>query len=142
MNLVQSNFYQKGNIRVQSHSKRYAGPKIQYQPEYCRTAKQQKRECKFYKCLKEGKYEEVYTKTKALHKECPICFEEMEPPTKILQCSKGHLLCENCYKKVTEPTKTCPFYKRDVASNSVRNRALEELIENEAKTDVGAASQN
>lgn len=101
---------------------------------------QQKRECEFYKkCLEEGRYDEII---KELNKECPICFEEMLPFTKIFQCSQGHLLCENCYKKVIESTKTCPFCKRDVASNPIRNRALEEAIENEARRDVGAASRN
>ena len=101
---------------------------------------QQKRECEFYKkCLEEGRYDEII---KELNKECPICFEEMLPFIKIFQCSQGHLLCENCYKKVIESTKTCPFCKRDVASNPIRNRALEEAIENEARRDVRAASRN
>ena len=26
--------------------------------------------------------------------ECPICFEEMCPPTKIFQCGQGHVVCE------------------------------------------------
>ena len=101
---------------------------------------QQKRECEFYKkCLEEGRYDEII---KELNKDCPICFEEMQPFTKIFQCPQGHLLCENCYKKVIESTKTFPFCKRDVASIPIRNRALEEAIENEARRDVGAASRN
>ena len=101
---------------------------------------QQKRECEFYKkCLEEGKYDEII---KELNKECPICFEEMQPPTQIFQCSQGHLLCENCFKKVGESTKTCPFCKRDIASNPIRNRALEEAIENEARRNVGNGSRN
>ena len=28
--------------------------------------------------------------------ECPICFEELRPPVKIIQCLKGHKLCEPC----------------------------------------------
>ena len=101
---------------------------------------QQKREYEFYKkYFEEGKYDELI---KELNKECPICFEEMQPPTKIFQCSQGHLLCENCFQKVSESTKTCPFCKRDVASNPIRNRALEEAIENEAKRDVEAAWRN
>ena len=104
---------------------------------------QQKREYKFYKkCLKERKYGKVYTTIKGLSKECPICFEEMQPPTKIFQCSQGHFFCENCYKKVTESTKTCPFCKRDVASNPITNRALDKVIETEARTEVGAGSEN
>ena len=105
-----------------------------------RNYEQQKRECEFYKkCLKEGRYDEII---KELNKECPICFQEMHPLTKIFQCSQGHLLCENCFQKVIESTKTCPFCKRDVASNPIRNRALEEAIKNEARRNVGAASRN
>ena len=101
---------------------------------------QQKLECEFYKkCFEDGKYDEII---KELNKECPICFEEMRTPTKIFQCSQGHLLCENCFKKVGESTKTCPFCKRDVASNPIRNRALEEAIENETRRYVDDASIN
>ena len=101
---------------------------------------QQKQECEFYKeCLEEGKYDKII---KDLNKECPICFKEMQPPTKIFQCSLGHWLCENCFKKVSESKKTSPFCKKDVASNPVRSRALEEAIENEARRDVAAASRN
>jgi len=28
--------------------------------------------------------------------ECPVCLEEMIPPTRIFQCRNGHLLCETC----------------------------------------------
>ena len=57
---------------------------------------QQKQEYEFYKkCLEEGKYDKII---KGLNKECPICLEEMQPPTKTFQCSQGHLLCENCFK--------------------------------------------
>eukprot|EP00092_Neocalanus_flemingeri_P027979 GFUD01030376.1.p1 GENE.GFUD01030376.1~~GFUD01030376.1.p1 ORF type:complete len:248 (+),score=63.89 GFUD01030376.1:55-798(+) len=28
--------------------------------------------------------------------ECPICFEEMKPPVRIVQCRSGHLLCQQC----------------------------------------------
>ena len=100
----------------------------------------QKQECKFYnKCFQEGKYDEII---KDLNKECPICFEEMLTPMKIFQCSQGHLLCENCFKKVSDSTKVCPFCKRDVVTTTIRNRALEEAIENEARKDMGTASRN
>ena len=72
----------------------------------------QKREYEFYnKCFEEGKWEEII---KELNRECPICFEEMLTPIKIFQCSQGHLLCENCFNKVSDSTKVCPFCKRDV----------------------------
>jgi len=28
--------------------------------------------------------------------ECPVCLEEMVPPTRIFQCRNGHLICETC----------------------------------------------
>ena len=100
----------------------------------------QKTEYDFYnKCFQEGKYDEII---KELNKECPICFEEMLTPRKIFQCSQGHLLCENCFKKVSDSTKVCPFCKTDVVTTPIRNRALEEAIENEARKDIGAPSRN
>ena len=100
----------------------------------------QKQEYKFYeKCFQEGKHDEII---KDLNKECPICFEEMLTPIKIFQCSQGHLLCEICFKKVSESTKVCPFCKRDVVTTPIRNRALEEAIENEARKDMGATRRN
>ena len=79
---------------------------------------------------------------KKLNKECPICFEQMLTPINIFQCSQGHLLCENCFKRVSDSTKVCPFCKRDVVTAPIRNRALEEAIENESRKDMAAASRN
>jgi len=31
--------------------------------------------------------------------ECPVCIEKLMPPTRILQCSNGHLICEDCVSK-------------------------------------------
>ena len=28
--------------------------------------------------------------------ECQVCFEKMMPPTRIMQCSNGHLICKKC----------------------------------------------
>ena len=101
---------------------------------------QQYRKCKFYKkCLEKGRSDEIM---KELKKECSSCFEEMQPPIKIFQCSQEHLHYENCFKEVNESRKTCPFCKRDLASNPIRNRALEEAIENEARRDMGSKSRN
>ena len=100
----------------------------------------QKREYEFYeKCFQEGNFNVII---KDLNKECPICFEEMLPPKKIFQCSQGHLLCDICFKKVSESTKVCPFCKRDVVTTPIRNRALEEAIENEARNDIRTLSRN
>jgi hypothetical protein len=32
--------------------------------------------------------------------ECPVCMEEMAPPTRIFQCGTGHLLCGVCRPKI------------------------------------------
>merc|ERR1719369_864509 len=40
--------------------------------------------------------------------ECPVCLEEMCPPTSIWQCSTGHVLCQTCRYKV----KTCPSCRK------------------------------
>jgi len=38
--------------------------------------------------------------------ECPICFEELRPPLRIVQCLRGHKICEPCSKK--EAVVSCP----------------------------------
>ena len=38
--------------------------------------------------------------------ECLICMEEMSPPTKIVQCLKGHKICEPCSQR--EEVMFCP----------------------------------
>jgi len=43
--------------------------------------------------------------------ECPICFEDLKPPTKILQCQLGHLICQNCRNK--PEVLICPTCKRE-----------------------------
>jgi len=54
--------------------------------------------------------------------ECPICFEEMKPPTEIWQCDGGHALCGNCKKQSL--TKKCPTCTKDIRG---RNRPMENL---------------
>ena len=29
--------------------------------------------------------------------ECPICMQDMAPPTRIIQCQMGHKVCEPCH---------------------------------------------
>merc|ERR1719397_873114 len=38
--------------------------------------------------------------------ECLICMEEMSPPTRIVQCLKGHKICEPCSQR--EEGMFCP----------------------------------
>ena len=39
--------------------------------------------------------------------ECIICLEELRPPLRIVQCLKGHKLCEPCSEK--EGVVSCPL---------------------------------
>ena len=39
--------------------------------------------------------------------ECVICLEELRPPLRIVQCIKGHKICEPCSKR-EEEVKACP----------------------------------
>eukprot|EP00095_Tigriopus_kingsejongensis_P011205 maker-scaffold263_size232787-snap-gene-1.25 protein:Tk11205 transcript:maker-scaffold263_size232787-snap-gene-1.25-mRNA-1 annotation:"ankyrin repeat-containing" len=55
--------------------------------------------------------------------ECPVCLEEMTPPTPIFSCSNAHLFCGRC--NILE-LKTCPKCREDfVQSRPVRNRLAE-----------------
>ena len=105
-----------------------------------RDYEKQKREYEIYnKRFQEGKYDEII---KELNKECPICCEDMLTPIKIFQCSEDHLLCEKCFKNVSDSNKVCPFCERDIVTTPIRNRALEEIIENETRNDMRTASRN
>lgn len=54
--------------------------------------------------------------------ECPICFEDMEPPKEIWQCEGGHTICGTCKDQPT--IKNCPTCSRAIGG---RNRAMENL---------------
>lgn len=51
--------------------------------------------------------------------ECPVCFNYMAPP--ILQCTKGHSICESCRGRLRQ----CPLCASEFAE--ARNLALEAL---------------
>ena len=41
--------------------------------------------------------------------ECPICLQDMAPPTRIIQCKVGHKLCESCYDALMKSgRRNCP----------------------------------
>jgi len=42
--------------------------------------------------------------------ECPICFDEMKPPTRIAQCMSGHLICLKCRER--PEISSCPTCKK------------------------------
>lgn len=58
--------------------------------------------------------------------ECPVCYDEMAPPTRIFQCSNGHLLCEAC--KCHQEVRSCPTCRVPLGPTSLlRNIPLEKL---------------
>ena len=93
-----------------------------------------------YEFLREGQHDEILEKIRELSRDCPVCFSEMLLPIKIFQCSEGHLICENCVKKIIESTQICLFCREDMVSSPIRNRALEEVMENESRQDIGAVN--
>jgi len=55
--------------------------------------------------------------------ECPVCFDSMKPPTKILQCVNGHLVCVECARKVEKFI--CPTCKQEFSG---RATAMEQFL--------------
>ena len=54
--------------------------------------------------------------------ECPVCLEEMSPPTRIHQCQEGHVLCGRC---ADNPSITCcPSCRGEMSGRAV---AMEKL---------------
>eukprot|EP00092_Neocalanus_flemingeri_P002181 GFUD01002321.1.p1 GENE.GFUD01002321.1~~GFUD01002321.1.p1 ORF type:complete len:259 (-),score=63.64 GFUD01002321.1:341-1117(-) len=60
--------------------------------------------------------------------ECPICFEEMKPPTRIIQCRSGHLICQKC--KERPQVVICPTCKQEFTGRAIG-------MENYLKTILG-----
>jgi hypothetical protein len=44
----------------------------------------------------------IPTKKPSPAMECPICLEDMPPPTQIFNCPNGHLVCGECKEKVAK----------------------------------------
>jgi len=58
--------------------------------------------------------------------ECPVCYEVMSPPSRIFQCSNGHLICEQC--KQRQEIRSCPTCRVPLGPSSLlRNIPLEKL---------------
>jgi len=53
---------------------------------------------------------------------CPVCLEEMVPPTRIFQCGNGHLVCETC-KNGLRPC-ICPECRQDIIGRATAMEAL------------------
>ena len=49
--------------------------------------------------------------------ECPVCLEEMRPPTRIWQCGSGHPVCDTC---IRSPRVTCcPTCRQKIVGRNV-----------------------
>ncbi len=56
---------------------------------------------------------------------CPICFEEMIPPSKkVMCCSNGHPICSDCDSKI----EACPVCREALGKKRQRNLFAERLI--------------
>ena len=53
--------------------------------------------------------------------ECPVCMENMTPPTRIYNCPNGHLVCAACKPKVS----LCTICRKDYMG---RATAMEQLL--------------
>merc|ERR1712172_159417 len=54
--------------------------------------------------------------------ECPVCLEEMAPPTRIFQCRNGHLICETC-KRGLSPC-ICPKCRQEMIGRATDMEAF------------------
>ena len=57
--------------------------------------------------------------------ECPVCLYYISPP--ILQCLNGHVICRDCYRKVSPK---CPTCRENMPTEDNRNLALEQKAVN------------
>merc|ERR1712107_657328 len=48
--------------------------------------------------------------------ECPVCLEEMGPPTNIFQCTNGHLVCAPCRSSLEAAI--CPRCRSDITGRA------------------------
>lgn len=49
--------------------------------------------------------------------ECPVCLEEMRPPTRIWQCVSGHPVCDTCIR--SPRVKECPTCRQKIVGRNV-----------------------
>ena len=57
--------------------------------------------------------------------ECPVCCEI--PKSHIYQCSKGHLICSSCHRKMPSTDKKCPICREAYKKNISRNLFAEQI---------------
>ena len=49
--------------------------------------------------------------------ECPVCMEHMMPPTRIIQCMSGHLVCQTCESQPT--LVNCPTCRQNFTGRAI-----------------------
>ena len=130
MEMINTQLEEKLKTNLEEMRKSRISLKIKMESEEFKSYKKLKQEYDYFeRCYKAEAFDKVIQPAK---RECPICFNEMTPKKKIYQCQSGHFFCEDCFDKIRESTKKCPFCRIDITNNSIRCRALEEVIEEEA----------
>lgn len=74
-------------------------------------------------------FNEVKEENTSLKKEmeCPVCFEEMKPPTRIFHCTSGHLVCGGCKAKINT-TKCVTCKEADIMGRATAMEQLARVI--------------
>ena len=49
--------------------------------------------------------------------ECPVCMEQMMPPTRIIQCMSGHFVCQTCESQPT--LVNCPTCRQNFTGRAI-----------------------
>ena len=57
---------------------------------------------------------------------CPVCLSL--PICSIYQCKKGHLVCRDCFDKMTQRPLTCPTCRDPMTTTPIRSLAAEQVI--------------
>ena len=69
--------------------------------------------------------------------ECPICFEDLAPPTKIYACKEDHLVCDKCLEEWKRKKNNCPECRQDFNQIPPERR-----IDYENAIDLAAFNKN
>jgi len=69
--------------------------------------------------------------------ECPICLEEMRPPTQIFNCNNGHLVCGECRPKViNDMCTTCRTVKYMGRATAVEQMISEMFTDSDSERNI------
>jgi hypothetical protein len=62
-------------------------------------------------------------------KECPICFDQQNSKNFPCVIDCGHTMCFNCFRKIRNINKKCPFCGKDFYHHPIKNYALSGIID-------------